>query len=351
MKPVRLFLLLVATIGMPSIAMADKLVINAVGDIMLAGKGSAVLERLGYDHPFAATASVLKTGDLTVGNLETPIASGGREFRNKRFRFKAAPMAAAALKRAGFNVLSMANNHMLDYGETGLLETINHLDNLGIKHSGAGKSLADARREAIVSCNGSTVAFLSYSLTYPEEFFARSRRAGTAPGYPPFFERDISRAKAAADYVVVSFHWGKEGAAMPQRYQISTARKAVDAGANLVIGHHPHVLQGIESYKNALIFYSLGNFAFGSMSRNSDRSVIARITLDKGVAEAELIPINVLNREVKFQPAILKGKKGNDVIRRLRTISSAMGTTIRDEGGRYLVDLQQARQIVAAEGE
>lgn len=348
MKPIHLFLLLAATLGMPSIAVADKVVINAVGDIMLAGRGSAVLERLGYDHPFAATSSVLKTGDLAVGNLETPIAIGGNEFRKKRFRFKASPKAAVALKRAGFSVLTMANNHMLDYGESGLLETINHLDIHGIKHSGAGKSLAEARREAIVSCNGSTVAFLSYSLTYPEEFFARSRRAGTAPGYPFFFEKDISRAKAAADYVVVSFHWGKEGASTPQRYQIITARKAVDAGADLVIGHHPHVLQGIESYKNALIFYSLGNFAFGSLSRNSDRSIIARITLDNGIREAELIPINVLNHEVRFQPAILKGKKGKEVITRLRTISKTLGTTIGDENGRYFVKVKQAGQTLVA---
>ncbi len=147
--------------------------------------------------------------------------------------------------------------------------------------------------------------------------------------------------------MIVSFHWGQEGAATPKRYQVLTARRAVEAGADLVIGHHPHVLQGIESYRNGLIFYSLGNFAFGSLSRNSDRSIIARITLDRGVKEAELIPINVLNHEVRFQPAILKGKRGKNVIERLRAISSMMGTTIRNENGRYLIDLQQTGQTLA----
>ncbi len=185
------------------------------------------------------------------------------------------------MKRAGFNVLSMANNHMLDYGADGLLETIHHLDSLGINHSGAGDSLSSARREAIVTCNGSKIAFLSYSLTFPKEFYADKDRAGTAPGFRPTLEEDISRARASADYVVVSFHWGQELAVMPKKYQVTAARLAVDAGADIVIGHHPHVLQGIEHYKNALIFYSLGNFAFGSLSKSCDRSIIVRITLTK----------------------------------------------------------------------
>lgn len=346
-----LLVLLVIILSLPSLVTADQVVINVVGDIMLSGKGGIVLERTGYDYPFAATVAVLKAGDLALGNLEAPIACGGAEFKNKRYRFKAAPKAAEALKRAGFTVLTLANNHMLDYGVGGLLETIYYLDKLGIKHSGAGNSLAEARREAMIDCNGHRIAFLSYSLTYPAQFFAASRRAGTAPGYPSYVQKDISRVRANADYVVVSFHWGKEGAALPKRYQVISARKAVEAGADLVIGHHPHVLQGIESYRNGLIFYSLGNFAFGSLSRSSDRSIIARITLDKGIKEAELIPINVLNHEVKFQPTMLKGKRGKDVIQRIRAISSTMGTTIRDENGRFLIDLQQTGQTLAARRE
>jgi poly-gamma-glutamate synthesis protein (capsule biosynthesis protein) len=337
---------LIAALVMPSAALAGRVVINAVGDIMLAGKGAEAYQRLGYDYPFAATASVLQSGDLTMGNLETPIAAGGAEFKDKMYRFRAEPKAAAALKKAGFAVLTMANNHMLDYGEAGLIETISILDRHGIRHNGAGTSLSEARKATIIDCNGCKVAFLSYSLTYPEAFYARGRQAGTAPGYPLFYERDISRAKADADYVIVSFHWGREGETAPQAYQVATARHAVDAGADVVIGHHPHVLQGIESYKNSLIFYSLGNFTFGSWSRSSDRSIIARITLDSDIREAELIPINVLNREVRFQPVILKGRKGKEVIRRLRTISIAMGTTIVDEHGRYLIDFNRAGKFV-----
>lgn len=335
--------LLLLIIIFTSEAHGGTVVINAVGDIMLAGRGSTSFSRDGYDYPFAATVAALKNGDLAIGNLEAPLAAGGAEFSSKRFRFRGDPKAAAALKRAGFTVLTLANNHMLDYGEQGLLETLHHLDTQGIKHSGAGKTLSAARREAFVTCNDRTIAFLSYSLTFPEEFYAGSSRAGTAPAYPPYYEKDIARAKAKADFVVVSFHWGQELATLPKQYQVLTARNAVNAGADLIIGHHPHVLQGIEQYKNALIFYSLGNFAFGSWSKSSDRSIIARITLDNGLTEAELIPLNVLNSDIHFQPAILQGKRGKAVIERLSTASKPMGTTIEERNGRYLVKLRPGK--------
>jgi poly-gamma-glutamate synthesis protein (capsule biosynthesis protein) len=137
--------------------------------------------------------------------------------------------------------------------------------------------------------------------------------------------------------VVVSFHWGSEGAATPKPYQVATAHAAIDSGADIVLGHHPHVLQGIERYKKGIIFYSLGNFAFGSMSPTADRSVIARITLDRGIKAVELVPLNVLNSEVRFQPKPLKGRRGKAVIEQLNLISREMGTVISADGSRYLV--------------
>ena len=344
MPPPVPMLFLLCALCLPASASAGEVVINAVGDIMLAGKGSATFSRRGYDYPFAGTSSILKNGDITVGNLEAPLAQTGREFKEKKFRFKTDPRAAAALKRAGFSILTLANNHILDFGSSGLRETLHHLDRQGIFHSGAGETLAEARREALVTSSGVKIAFLAYSLTFPSEFYAGDGRAGTAPGYHPYYLEDIARARGVADYVVVSFHWGEEKAILPKSYQVNAAHRAVDAGADLVLGHHPHVLQGIERYKNAVIFYSLGNFAFGSLSSSADRSVIARITLDNGVKEVELIPLNVLNSDVHFQPRLLTGDKGREVIERLNTVSQKMGTVITDNEGRYLVDLQRAGQ-------
>ena len=138
--------------------------------------------------------------------------------------------------------------------------------------------------------------------------------------------------------MVVSFHWGAGGSGLPKPYQVTAARQAIDAGASVVIGHHPHVLQGIERYKDGVILYSLGNFAFASDSRTADRSIIARITLDSGVREVEVIPINVLNREVRYQPRVLTGKRGDEVVARLNRLSRGMDTTVAQVAGRFLVN-------------
>jgi poly-gamma-glutamate synthesis protein (capsule biosynthesis protein) len=313
---------------------------------MLAGSATAALERLGYDYPFAACRAELKKGKINVGNLEAPISRHGIEFTDKRFRFRADPRSAAALQRAGFSVLTLANNHMMDFGTPALRETINYLDSFGILHTGAGETAAAAREPVIVRTTEGSVAFLAYSLTFPAEFYAAAARPGTAPGYAGQVREDVVRAKAAADYVVVSFHWGSEGATLPHSYQIRAAHGAIDAGADVVLGHHPHVLQGIERYRKGIIFYSLGNFAFGSRSRTATQSVIARIILDNGVRGVELVPLNVNYSEVRFQPRPLTGKKGEDVVDQLNRISSQFGTVI--DGSAHGFRIHMSREIETA---
>lgn len=342
-----LLLLICSLLCFPVSAWPQGVVINAVGDIMLGGRGSSSFARLGYDYPFAATLAELKNSGITIGNLEAPITQNGTEFTGKRFRFKSDPQAAAALKRAGFSVLTLANNHMLDYGKTGLQETRRHLARNGILSTGAGENLTAARTEAVISTGGKKVAFLAYSLTRPEEFYAGKNRAGTAPGYPPHFGSDIARVRAGADYVIVSFHWGREMATAPRPYQMAVAHRAIEAGADLVLGHHPHVLQGIERYKNGLILYSLGNFAFASVSPGAARSVIARVTLDEGIKEVELIPLNVQNSVVRFQPRVATGQDGQRVMDHLNRISRDLGTLIVNDAGRYLVLMEPDRRRLA----
>lgn len=322
---------------LPAAAKAAPVTVYAVGDIMLAGSSEKTCRKLGYDYPFVATTATLRRGDIVIGNLEAPVAVSGEEFTAKRFRFKLNPQAVPALKSAGFTHLTLANNHILDFGKEGLRQTLQTLQRHGLGFTGAGPDLAAARKTWITEVKGVKIAFLAYSLVYPEEFFAGNDSAGTAPGYTSLFISDITAAKKAADYVIVSFHWGEEGLSSPKPYQKTAGHLAIDAGADIVLGHHPHVLQGIEYYRNGVIFYSLGNFAFGSMSRQADRSVIARLTLDNGIKEVEIIPLNVLNSEVFFQPRILTGPRSAAVARHLSRLSSEMGTVISTTGGRYLV--------------
>ncbi len=331
----------------PPPAECRDIVVTAVGDIMLAGSGEATFKRHGYAYPFAQTTVELRKGDVAVGNLEAPIARRGTEFTEKRFRFRTSPEAATALRGAGFSVVTLANNHIMDFGPAALRETLAHLDKAGVAHTGAGDSLTAARQEAIITVGEKRIAFLSYSITFPTEFYATPDSPGTAPGYSRSFREDIARARTSADHVIVSFHWGSEGTTAPRPYQIVTAKAAIDAGADAVIGHHPHVLQGIEWYKRGVILYSLGNFTFGTMSSTSARSVIARVTLGDGVKEVELVPVNVLNKEVRFQPQVLTGKRGAAVIGHLNRLSADLGTVIVSDRGRYLVGKPQEGQNTA----
>ena len=318
-------------------AMSAEIVINAVGDIMLAGNWSAQLKKQGYDYAFRGVAAELANGDVTLANLETPVARGGVEFTEKKFRFRAEPEVARALKNARINVVTLANNHIMDFGGEALSETILNLDHEGIAHCGAGENIAAARKAVIMSAQGKKVAFLGYSLTQPTEFFAGAARPGTAPGLATYFESDIRKARTDADFVIVSFHWGTEGKSDVQDYQQVVAHKAINAGADVIIGHHPHVLRGIERYKKGIIFYSLGNFVFASKSTTADTSAIIRLRLDDTRREAEIIPLDILYRRVGFQPQTVSRERAFEIIHKLNVLSKPFGTTIEQQGGKYVV--------------
>lgn len=346
MRIVTPFVLLVVLVTIATTpGFAQGIVINAVGDIMLAGSGAKTYKKLGYDYPFTATKEELKKGDIAIANLESPIARSGKTFTAKRFHYLSAPQTATALANAGFSVVTLANNHMMDFGASALTETRQYLDRSGISCTGGGDSLAIARRPAVISVRGMKVAFLAYSFTFPDAFYATAHRPGTAPGCARYIREDIAMARKTTDYVVVSFHWGAENTNAPKPYQVAAAHRAIDAGADLVLGHHPHVLQGIERYKNGVIFYSLGNFAFGTASRTARRSVIARIFLERGVKRVELVPLNVLNSDVHYQPKVLSGKEGRVVIDHLARLSGKWDTAITTVDGRYFVRMGNAPRL------
>ena len=338
MKPTTsLIIALVMFTCIPTLLPAEEIVINAVGDIMLAGRWTATLKKQGYDHPFSATTSELAQGDINLANLESPIARKGAEFTAKQFRFRAEPELAPALRKAGFQLVTLANNHSMDFSGQALTETLKHLEAAGIAWVGAGENLAEARKMALYTIKGKKIAFLGYSLTRPTEFFAGQQRPGTAPGYDQLVVADVASARRQADYVIVSFHWGKEGSGTVQTYQRNAAHKAIEAGADVIIGHHPHVLQGVERYKNGIIFYSLGNFAFASKSRNSDVAALVRLRLNGAAREAEILPLDVLNSRVHFQPQPLSGKRGDNIISRMNTLSKPFKTGIERRDNRYYV--------------
>ena len=317
------------------------LVIAAVGDIMLDGSAREIMQEQGYDHAFDKMRPWLQKADIAFGNLEGPLTERGEPAPDKKYLFRSPPAKVAeALKAAGFDVVSLANNHSLDYGSVGLADTIAALDKVGVHHVGAGENLAVARQAAILQRNGLKVAFLAYSLTFPEEFWATANRAGTVFGYREIVEGDIRAAKQKADIVVASFHWGQESKTQLRPYQVALGHAAINAGASLVIGHHPHILQSVERYKDGVILYSMGNFAFGSYSPNAKVSALAEIEFNGNkLTQVRLQPINVFNIQVLFQPQPLVGEAAANVISHLQQLSSMRETSLVKVNDTALLEL------------
>ena len=288
---------------------------------MLGSWVTPILRERGIHYPFANSTDYLENSDVTIANLEAPFTDDGEPFE-KQFNFKVPPEYARGVKASGIDVLTLANNHIMDYGETGLISTIQTLDEVGLLYSGAGRNITEAHQPALLEVRGKRVAFFGYSMTFPKEFYAREDTSGTAYPEPELMEANLASWEDSVDFTVVSFHWGAEKVDTPKDYQVYFAHLAVDSGADLVLGHHPHVLQGIELYKNRLIAYSLGNFAFGSYSKHAVDSIILKVHINaEGLLYAHCIPINVDNREIEFQPTVVDGDRKNRIISRLQELS------------------------------
>lgn len=255
----------------------------AVGDIMLARSVADWITEESPDGPFEHVRDLLLTADLTAGNLETAISDRGRP-EPKSYTFRAPPLAARGLALAGFDVVALANNHTLDYGTEALFDTVEVLDEAAVANVGAGSNDAEAYAHVVVEREGVRVAFLSYAEVPNEAGYSMTRWTATA-GTPGIAWVDdervaagVARARAEADLVAVFFHFGNEGWSSPSARQRQVARAAIDAGANLVLGTHPHVLQEVEEYGGGLIAYSLGNFVFDGFEGIANQTGILFVT-------------------------------------------------------------------------
>lgn len=257
------------------------LVLAAVGDINLGDRVGQAIGTYGARYPWLSVASALTRADLAVGNLECAVSTRGAPIAGKRYTFRGRPAALAAAGRfAGIDVLSLANNHSLDYGRVAFIDTIRHATRAGISVAGGGSSLAAARTPAVRETGGLRVAFLAYSDVRPLGFDAGPGIAGTSPAFPEIIEPDVRRARRSADVVVVYFHWGEERTFRPNERQRALARLALSSGATVVLGAHPHVLQPLERPRpRKLVAWSLGNFVFGATSPGTQRTGILLVRL------------------------------------------------------------------------
>lgn len=290
---------------MSSRADAPKVTLVAVGDICLANGVEKRMKQKGRGYPFATLKEQLRGADIAFGNLECVLATSGKKVP-KQFHFRGHPRGARALREAGFDVVSLANNHTLDYGKEALVETVRHLRAQGVTPVGGGRTLAEAHRPHVITVRGMKVGFLAYLGLFPPILPLRAKEPGIAMAYLRHIKRDIKALRPKVDFLIVSMHAGKERAPRHSSRQQQIARAAIDAGADMVIGHHPHVVQDTEIYKGKPIFYSLGNFVFDpspSFLRDEGRgwSAMAVATLEKGKApQAKLVELLIVDRQPRL---------------------------------------------------
>ena len=273
--------------------------------------------------------------DLVLANLECTISTRGTKWP-KTFTFRAPVAAANSLAAAGIDAVSNANNHAIDYGLDGLADTLKALDAAGIAHAGAGMTFEAARSLAISEVRGVKVGLLSYSLTFPTEFYATKTHGGTAHGEQTWVVADIQKARPLVDVLLVAFHWSAELLETPKPYQLELGHAAIDAGADGVLGTHPHILQGIELYRGKPILYSLGNYAFGSRSHKAADSALVRLRFQgRTLAGLSVFPLDVDNTHLDFDPQVATGARAARIGGHLAELSSKLGTKLQASGDRW----------------
>ncbi len=273
------------------------------GDVTLAAWYPEVVpDARDHEWPFARPQELFRSADVVMVNCETAITRSEKR-EPKQFNFKMDPDLVSVFPKSGISLVTLANNHVYDYGAEGLRDTLAYLDQAGVEHVGAGMTLAEARKPVVRDIKGKKFTFLGYG-NYSA---ATEKGPGTAYRHPEHVAEDVRLAKKnGADIVIVNFHWGLERATEPTERDRALARLAIDSGADVIVGHHPHVLQPVEIYRGKVIAYSLGNFVFGGNRRAGKNSALLEIlVVPSGGIAHRLLPIRIDTAETRYQPYLL----------------------------------------------
>jgi len=279
---------------------------GAVGDLLMSTRPGSESSGRGLESLSTGIRDLLKSCDLVLANLECTLP--GSETVPTEPRVVSTEKQIASLRGSGIDVVTLGNNHMFDCLDEGFERLISMLKDLGIGWFGAGRDLTEAQHPAVVIMKGIRVAFLGCVDNSSGPFrFADTMSGGVAPLNPEDLCRRIEALRKDVEHVIVSPHWGRERFKIPSPEQIAQARSFVEAGASMVLGHHPHVLQGMEIYRGAAIIYSLGNFLANNVYwQNGDILTWSRFERTSCILVADLSADGVLN--VKQIPLFDDGK-------------------------------------------
>lgn len=285
----------------------EKITLAFTGDILLDGFVGDQIAKYGVNYPFAKVAPFMKKADIAFANLETPVSIRGTA-AEKTFAFRSKPAALGGLGFAGIDGVTVANNHILDYGQQAMLDTLIHLDRYKIGHTGAGKNIEEAFKPYIKTVKGKRIAILGASrvLSGPS-WYAGKNSPGAASAYTP--EPLLSAIKQSAkanDYTIVYLHWNEEFKDYPEKYARTLAKQMIDSGADIILGAHSHCLMGIEYYKHKPIYYSLGNFVFNRSTRGGEKTLhtmLVNFQINSSGVTSRITPVKIIGGQPNFMGA------------------------------------------------
>jgi poly-gamma-glutamate synthesis protein (capsule biosynthesis protein) len=322
------------------------------GDVLLGGSSGEAIDRNGVHWPWERVRDAFSRADYVVVNLETSVArSTTGEAEDKQFVFRADPRTLEGLAAAGVDLVTLANNHTLDYGRAALLETLEHLDAHGVARVGAGANAAEAYRPEIVTFGDLRIGFIGVSRVYPYSSWpATATRAGVASGYDYAINQvleAVDEIATSVDAVFVLVHWGAELAEAPRQIDLDFADALLRRGVRAVIGHHPHVLQGFEFDQRAghLVAWSLGNFIFRSFRDETRMSAVLYVDVDPSgrIVGARVEPMFI--DDIRPRPA---AERAPDVLRRLRALSAPFATALAEDGRLFDPAWEEAQHAARA---
>lgn len=310
-----------------------KVHLGFAGDVMLGRLVDKTILKKSYIYPWGSVLPLMRKKDIMIVNLETTLTKSNQAVP-KVFNFKSDPANVRSLVEGNIGVVNIANNHILDFGYQGLVDTLKTLDGVGIKHVGAGLNEKEARKPVIITKKGITFGILGYTDNEPT-WVAHNDKYGTnyvKVGNISKIQEDIAHIRGKVDFVVIALHWGPNMRQRPTQEFIDFAHAIIDSGADIIHGSSAHIFQGIEIYHDKLIMYDTGDFVDDYMVDHilrNDRSFLYQVVVDKtGIKNLELVPVIIENMQVNLAPLA----DAQESLQRIRDLSAEFGTKISEKG-------------------
>ncbi|MCL2497094.1 MAG: CapA family protein [Symbiobacteriaceae bacterium] len=304
----------------------------AAGDVMFDTFIYNWITARGVDYPWEDVAPLFQAADIALVNFESSCSTQGTSTKPEGYGFRSPPHTLEGLVNAGIDYVSLGNNHVLDYGTAAFADTLAHLTAAGIAHSGAGMNWQEAAAVTLLTHREITLGFISLNAIVPHVgWIAGEESPGIIPLHSPAdWEKAVeivAAGKELCDLLVVIPHWGIEYAPRPSADQRALAYRLIDAGADLILGGHPHVLQGLEFYREKPIFYSLGNFIFLKMDDDAGKSALFSLEIDAtGFLSCTLYPIFI--QDCKANLLAEENPMYGEILSRFSLLSAELGTTV-----------------------